>query len=648
MAENKFEKQRQKDKAKFEKERAKWQKKDAKARSRKKPKLDVTRIVITTLAVLVVGALVIAAGGSFLLTYGMPARWMPALSVAGTTIRQPEYTVFLNHEFQRHHAPARQAYALNQQFAAMGLSVGDHMGLDPWASPFGQPMLQPERQVAQLNSYGEPLVDAEGNIIFDTVRDPMLDDDGNPMMWEDFLIANTNRSFQNLIIQYNEARRLGLELSEEQLADVERIIEAERNRAHNNPHDPHAPPRSLNTWLRLNNAPGYTERVMRRAIVREFMAENFAEYQEQVLADNISDEEVREFYEDDTSLFDFVDLRILPFVVVQPTVVEDETPEDFVARQEQAIETARQQAAAFLATVGDEASFIAAAQAVLDAEAGDDEDALDATESTEYVRQRRHNLEQNLDYTLAGDEDETTLADWLFDSARQTGNTAVFEDHNTFYAVMLVREPYTLYAVDFLRLHLPVVPAQPEPPEDEDELEDWDAAAALAAAQAQALEEALEQAAAMLTQFEENGADANAFHALGVAATLTGALPGSASFTELNISPVQPWLFEQGRQMGNTTIIPLTNEAGVVTELLIVFLSATHDDSPSWLVEGRQILTFEAFEDHVLALHEQYPMQERRLGMWFVRRTVEPMMEWYIMVRRFEMESEAAGQGSIL
>gem|GEM_PF-1730209 len=636
MAENKFEKQRQKDKAKFEKERAQWQKKDAKARSKKTRKIDVTRIVFTAIAVVVVGALVIGLGGNFLLSYGVPARWMPVITVAGTTIRQPEYTVLLNHEFlQRNHVHAMQFAQWEVQF---GFPVGDHQGLNPWASPFGQPMLNPATQVPVLDDNGAPLLDANGQPRFESIREPITDDDGNPMYWEDHLIEHTNRFLQNQIIQYNEARRLGLELSAAQQAEIDADLNELRERAIIGFG---GGPMSVNTFLRLNNVPGYTERTLRRVMEREALVEVFADYQEAVLAESFSEEDVRAFYQEDSSRFDFVDVRIMPFVAAQTTRETDESNEDFAARQEQAVEDAHQRAADFVAGVADEASFLAAAQAILDAEAaneGDDIEALDAAESTDFLRHRRHHFDQNFSVDRGGEEPDQ-LADWLFDNARNNDDTTIFEGNdNRFYAVLLLHTAYAINAVDFYTLRLPVTSGAPVPPENEAELEDWDMHAASLALQQQATDEALQQANDLLARFAEDGGDSDAFRALGNVEILTGALPGSPDL----IAETNQWLFEHARLVGDTAIFPVTNQAGTVTEVIIIFLANVDEDTPNWLVEGRQLLTFDAFDDFILGLHDNYPVRQHNLGMRFVRWAVTPLMDWHIAMRRHEFESEMA------
>ncbi|MCL2194593.1 MAG: hypothetical protein FWB76_01405 [Oscillospiraceae bacterium] len=639
MAENKFEKQRQKDKAKFEKERAQWQKKDAKARNKKKAKFDVTRVVFTVIAVVVVGALVLSLGGVFAVTYGIPARWMPVITVAGTSIRQPEYIVLMENEFQNAHAHARQLYEFGQQLAALGLNIGDHFGLDPWASPIGQPVLEAESQVPVLDAQGNPVLDATGTPMFTSHRERVLDDDGNPMYWEDQLAANTNFNFHAQIVMYNEARRLGLTLTDLQATQLEARMNQERAQAS-------GIAASLNAFLRLQTQlPGYTARVLERSIERSMMVSNFHEYQQEVLADSFSDADVRTFVDEDSTLFDFVDVRIQPFVVEQVTREEGESDEDFATRQAQAAEDTRQQAAAFLAGVSDEASFIAAAQAILDADVDpEDEDdvALDAATSTDFLRHRRQHFDQNFSVQRDGEEEPDRLADWLYDPARSNGDTVVFEQNNIVHAVMLVRTAHAIYAVDFYTLRLPVTPATPEQPEDDAE---WDAAAAAVLAHEAAVAETLAQADALLAQFEENGGNSAAFRALGQPGLLTGALPGSESFEH---AESEQWLFEHARQVGDAVILPILNQAGAIGEVILVFLDNVQQDVPNWLVEGRQILTRDAFDDHIDELLARYPIREHRLGMWFVRNTISPRMDWFVLSERqaflHEQQMQADGR----
>jgi len=363
--------------------------------------------------------------------------------------------------------------------------------------------------------------------------------------------------------------------------------------------------------------------VLERALVRELLVQNFQEYQENALTDSFNDADVRAFVDEDSTLFDFVDVRILPFVIAE------QTPE--------AAETARQQAASFLAGVTDEDSFITAAQAILDAEAEDDDAvALDAATSTNFLRHRRQHFDQNFSVERPNQDEPERLADWLYDTARVNGDTTVFEDATTVHAVMLVRTAHAINAVDFYTLRMPVVPAELVPPEDD---ENWDQTAAAVQAHAQAVTDTLAQAETMLAQFEATGGDAAAFLALGNPALLTGALPGSDSFTH---AETEQWLFEHARQVGDAAILPILNQTGTIGEVLVVFLSNVQEDVPNWLIEGRQILTVEALDDHIDNLLDQHPVRERRIGMWFVRFASDPMMELHVAWQRFEFEAEQA------
>jgi len=585
---SKFEKERLKEKEKFAKDREKWQKKDTQSRTKKKTKFDLTSIVFKALAILVVAGIVLGVGVLFATSYGFPERLMPVVTVAGTSIRVPEYTNFFWQEFAQHHQVADQMHRFGLQLGG-GLTVGTHFGLDPTAHPFGQ------RRTG---------------------------DDTHPNMnWGSFMHEQTNIRMQNIILQYNEAVRLGLTLTEDQQEQIDDFfIDLMQEAAAMG-----FTTVSVNSWLRMSQGPGVTRRSVTRSMERAFMIENFIEHKTNELREGYSAQQLREQYEQDTTLFDFVDLRVQPFVPATVTREEGEGETAFTARQAQAREDARQQAETFLAGVNDSESFVVAAQVEID-----DED-VDATAATARTRARRSALDER--YILG----EETLSDWAFDAARQTGDTVVFEITQGFQAVMLVRPAYALNLVDFYSFSVPIPTAPPAPPpatpdadEDADEAEENDDADTDEDAddddtpEFDPIADAYDQAQAVAQRWEERGeADA-------AAELLEGIRPGI-----LALHTMEDWVLAHGRQVGDVGIVPIFNEQGTQIAYEVMMIAAIDSDNYSWMEEIRDELTEADYFAFMEDLRERYPARVRPLGTWMSMAVLDEAI-----VRRIEEYNE--------
>jgi len=604
---DRFEKDRQKEKEKFEKEREKWQKKDSKSRTKKNKKLDVTSITIKTIAIVVVASLVLVVGGMFARTYGFPGRFMPALRVDGTTIMQPEYALFFYREFERHHAQATQL----AQFAAQlqGLSVGTHFGLDPELNPFGQEMTGIE--------------DRE-------------------LYWEEFLQEQTTNNLHAMIVVYNEARRQGTELSEAALAEIEEEMEELRDHARRNV-------ASLNAFLRMtNHPPGVTERVLRRSMERERIINAFLDDMQTTFSEQYSDEDLLEIYLEDPTQFDFVDLRVFPFPKETLRAEEDETEQELEERQQAANEEARQEAEAFLMGVTSQEDFIAAAEA----QVGDENENYDGDSATLIERFRLAQLDQLYNYTQPSeDEDEedeviALLSDWAFDSARQAGNTTVFESNDTFFAIMIARPAYALNLLDYYTISVGLVLPEEEPEDDVD----MDALLQAAIAQAYGTITGLYE------QLMENGGNASAFQAL-VLENMTaeerteleeaGGTPGLHERLSPNSnisSEVLSWLFAQDREIGDTAIIPIYDQQGEISGFSLALMAQVHEDEYSWMDEIRSERASESLDDFLEQLQEDNPPREFSVGVWFSMNTARRILDNSIAWRIEAAAQQAAGQ----
>ena len=555
---SKFEQQRQKDKAKFEKERNQWKKKESRSRQKKSRKVDLAPIVVKVVAIALAAALVLGAGAIYAMSYGFPGRFMPTLTVAGKTIFQPEFTYFYYHEYQRHYDNAAR-YA---QLAEMGLNLS-YFGLSTTVSPFGLPMTGRE-------------------------------EDEPDITWDEFLREQTIERLQSMYSLLAEARKAGIALSAEDTAAIEEEINEIKFFANNQ----HA--MSLNAYLRMtNNPPGINQRFLRNLSENQRLLELFTESKLAEFREGYDLADLRAEYEEDTTEFDLVDLRVLPFAKLSMIEPEsgDETEEAYSARLDAANAEIKAEAEAFLAALSDEDSFIKTAEALHDG----DED-FDAFNTLNLLR-RKSELDNRFRF------EEELLSDWAFDSARRASDTILFEDNNNYFAVMLTRPAYAVNLVDF---YSQVVHVQ-----DLQFLFDEDLISA-------AVNDAFAEARDIIEAWETTAPAGQ------LAERYTPSAARSAT-----LSPMDEWLFEAGRSEGDSGIVSIYNDEGVLTALRVVWIDQIHEGEYNWTGELSAQRQEADFEEYLEGLVAQNPATERRIGMWFSLRAARPLIEAFIMMQMF-------------
>ena len=592
-----------KDKEKFEKEREQWKKNESKTRNKKRRKKDFAPTIVKVVAIVLAAAIVLGFSVMYAGTYGIPERFLPALTVAGRTIRVPEYTLYFQHEFDGHFRQAQQFAG----WAALGLAVGH--GLDPEEHPWGQ-------RVTGLE-----------------------DEDGNPreIYWEDFLREQVTESLHNMFALYARARAAGITLTERQQAELDHEmaqLEAMARRE----------VMSVNAFLRrTNRPPGFTERMQRSVMTREHIIRNYIAHLEEEFRAGYSNEELRVAYEEDTTQFDFVDLRVFPFNRETLRAEEDEDAESLAARQEESDRALHVEALAFMAAVTDEASFIAAAQARFDADAeDDDEEPFEAESATLYQRYRKSFFDQNFTRTSEDEDEEPVLfSDWAFDTDRETGDTILFESDDAYYAVIMLRTAYAVELVDFYITGFDVIPPSPNFDEDADETAD----------RLQAIAEAHERAEAFIDRWEEIGGNEQAFQSLlrtqqfseedyewlsmdGAQPGLVERIaPGGTGSTEL-----EDWIFAQGRAANHIGVVPTFGQDGFATAFNVVLISQVHEGEYSWMDEIGAERSEEDFDEYMEELTAQYTAREIGIGMWFSMRTARMLIDNHLLWEQMQRE----------
>ena len=411
---SKQEQQRLKEKEQFERERKKWKQQESRNRIKKTRKKDSAPVLFKTLAVVLAAAVVLGLGSIYAGSYGVPGRFMPALSVGGQNIDAPVWA--FNFYF---------AYRQVNQYGAL-------LGLDTSVSLFGQ-----------NSSY---------------TRDGT--ENSPAMTWDEYFRKQVNTSLQNEFALYSEAKKAGFQLDEENQKSLEDMMTELKGQATN-------AAMSVGAYLRHSYIAGMTESKYRKLQERLLMVQGFtAQKQEEFLA-NYTDEMLQAEYDKDPDAYNQVDYRVYKFDKAKLTANEGESAEALAARQAASDADAKKKAEAFLS--GGEEGFLAAAQADYDAQHVHEEDEdvdhehnYDADTATLSLSKKKAEL-----VSTYGEED---FADWFFAAERKAGDSTTWETDSSVYAAYLKRPAYAQTTVDIYAIDVPL--GEHEHGEDEEHSDD--------------------------------------------------------------------------------------------------------------------------------------------------------------------------------
>ena len=389
---SKQEKQRLKEKEKFERERKKWKQQESKKRVKKTRKKDRTGAWIKTVAILVAVAVVLSVVSIYAGSFGVPGRFMPALTIGSQNITAPEW-----------------AYNFSTLYRNM-FQYGMYYGLDTNSTLFGQPT-----------------------------------QDGST--WDMYFRRQVNQSLQNELALYNEAKKAGYKLPKESLDALDEAMKELDDMAK-------MYAMSTGAYLRNNYVPGITRAKYRALEERRMTVQGFVAQKQEEFRGNHPEEELAEKYKEDPDAYNQVDYRIYAFAIEQVEEIEGESAADKVLRQVEADQAAKAEAEAFLREGRTQEGFIAAAQKLYDAQHQHEEDEevdhahdYDADADTLNLRRRRAEIVE-----FSNEE----FADWFFDTARKVGDTTIWQTDSSVYAAYLVRPSYAQTTVNFYTINVDI------------------------------------------------------------------------------------------------------------------------------------------------------------------------------------------------
>ena len=358
------------------------------AKTRKKGSTDSTRIIsIVVYAVCI--ALVLGLCCFGLYQFGVPQKFMPALTVGDRTYSVAEYGYYYTSVFQ--------TYANS------------------------------------TNSLGMAL--------FDTSKDPAsqttTDDDGNSLTYDELFRNTVKENLETTDYYLKLAKADGMTLSDESKAEIDSTISELESYASQYGY-------SASRYVSLLYGKGLNLKKFRSLLEDQYLVSQYTNQMSDDVYKNISDEEIEEKYAEDPSAYQLVDIRLLGKKIPTADTADSETEQAELTQDDAAVADATAtdagtnaalaavEAAAeeMLGRITDEASFIELAKEYCDE--GDRETFESETAS----------LVRGLKKSIVSSNISSDLADWLFDDARATGDKRTFTSSEYVYVIYIIKPSY--------------------------------------------------------------------------------------------------------------------------------------------------------------------------------------------------------------
>lgn len=266
---------------------------------------------------------------------------------------------------------------------------------------------------------------------------------GEEMTWTEYLRNSAIDMAQMYLALYQEAEKLGLELTDADEASIDNEIETLRDTADEagktSEEDQNAG-YSLNSYLRLSYGNGINESFLRKQMKIETLAQKFYDTKMDEYSGQYTAEEVKAVLDKDFDSYSFVDIRYYQFSVEVLTAEEGESDDELEARQEKADAEVKANANAMYKEITDEKSFIAQATKYNkeeDFNATTDTLIKSATKSAVYDYQAIESL--NAD-----------LATWAFDDSTKAGDKKLVsdEENGIYYVALMLNPKHDVNTVD--------------------------------------------------------------------------------------------------------------------------------------------------------------------------------------------------------
>ncbi|MGN1417945.1 MAG: peptidylprolyl isomerase [Acutalibacteraceae bacterium] len=365
--------------------------KAAKKNAKKQISSQGSKIAGRIIAVVLVLALVIGVGAVVVKQSGVIEKSRTAFLVGDEKISQAEYQYYYMSVYNN-------ISYYNQMYSQYGMS---YASIDTSVAP---------SQQDYDNSLG-------------TIED--FPEDQTPT-WADFLSYSAMESICSVKASVAAAKEMGLELTDEQKAEVETQMEDLKESAESYSENSSIK-YSASAYLKANYGKGMNENLYKEILTEQKLASAFQEAKEEEFAKDFTSKEVNKEYKDNITTYGVVTFR--SYTVTAETVEDEESGTS--SATDETMKVAKQ-AADIIAAAKTEDEFKSLA--------ADNEKANGNKDYKNYISDDTLTLQEDQSISSISVYDEDFSA-WISDTDTAVGSTYVVEDTNTGYTVYMMVNP---------------------------------------------------------------------------------------------------------------------------------------------------------------------------------------------------------------
>lgn len=363
---------------------------------------------------------------------------------------------------------------------------------------------------------------------------------GETMKWTEYLHNQAVDMAQMYLAFYQEAVKLGLELTEADKATIDKNIEDLREQAAQTGTQGASGDTvkgySLNAFLRLQYGNGINESFLRKQMKIETLAKKYNDTKLDEFAGGYTAEEVKAVFDKTPEDYTFVDIRFYQFSKEELKQEDKETKDQLKARQEKADKEVKANAQAMYDAITDEKSFVAQATKYNKTEGYDaNNDTLLKSVAKSSVNGNSNNLEAiNAD-----------LAKWAFDKNVKAGDKKMVSDDKagTYYIALMVNPAHDVKTVDVRHILFMTTDSQTGEALSDDKIKQAETNAKKALADWEAGDKTEDSFAQYATDLsEDTGSASNG-------GLCENTLPGQM------VAEFDEWIFDASRKEGDTEIV---------------------------------------------------------------------------------------------
>lgn len=277
------------------------------------------------------------------------------------------------------------------------------------------------------------------------------DEDGNEITWVEYLHDQAVKTAQMYLAFYQEAKEAGTELTEADLAEVDKQIEdlrEEASTANQNSNSSSSDDEnqragySLNAYLRKAYGNGVTERFLKKQLKMESLVKKFYNDKSAEFEKGYTEDEVKKVFDESPDSYQFVTLRLYQFKNESLTQNNGESDDDLKKRQSESDAKTKANANEMFDGVTDEKSFVTLATKYNTTE------GYDADSSTLIKAALKSQSQFNSSATYL-ESMNSDLAAWAFEGSTKAGDKKLIEDsdNGAYYVALMVNPKHDVNTV---------------------------------------------------------------------------------------------------------------------------------------------------------------------------------------------------------